>query len=168
MSTSATNFNKRPHQGFSSATRGGWNASTNPSKTHSNHFLQTQGTSLGQKVNNLIDNNDFTNLTKRKGFAGLTYVGQTKRGSNKKETPSDFGIYAHTTQPRERLQSAHPTSKPSQVQRRIEENLTVGIQQTRNDGVKNINTMTGTSSQDNVAFKNASATGTLYGVVSNN
>ena len=61
-------------------------------------------TTLGQKVNNMIDNSDLKEIKTRQGFAGLQYVGQTKRTNNiKKEIPSGFGVYAHATQPRERL-----------------------------------------------------------------
>ena len=59
--------------------------------------MNTQ-TNFGQKVNNIIDNSELREIKHRQGFAGLQYVGQTKRAANiKKEPPSEFGVYAHAT-----------------------------------------------------------------------
>ena len=78
VSASETHVHKNPHSGFSSASRGtnAWNASTRvgvKATGYSNHFKNTQN--LGQKVNNLFENNELRELKTRQGFAGLQYVG---------------------------------------------------------------------------------------------
>ena len=91
----------------------------------------------------MISNEDFRDHRARQGFAGLQHVGQTKRtmGFKKSESPSDMGIYAKGQRPRERLQSANPTSKASN-QARIDRG-TDGSNKKRNESFRGMNTMSG-------------------------